>query len=213
MIDRLVTYAREFGTYNVRDWSHLKNQEDYQGVYRLPPEARGPLESVYVNGRDLAIGMADLLQGFHEVGMYPTFKSYVAAIEKSIETSLARAREVIANGKKTTSDSPEHPWACGEMIRLYEVQVRILESLRDEWIPRAKDSRLYKEESGRLQAMTQPEPQQLAQYTAIFHGNVGQAQVQQATHYSTQSIESVDVDKLARLVESLKNDIAKINFS
>jgi len=214
LINRLREYAKQFATYNVRDWSHLKNREDFGGVYRLPLESRQPLENVYAHGRDLAIGMADVLERYGEVGMYPTFTSYVAGVEKSVESYLTEAREVIVGGEKTISGLSEHPWACAEMIRLYKIQVRILESLRDEWIPRAKNSGLYKEESGQPRAISRSEPQPLTQYnTAIFQGSIGQAQVQQATDHSSQHIESVDVDKLARLVESLKNDIGKINVS
>jgi hypothetical protein len=214
LIDRLRTYARQFATYNSQEWSYLKNQTDFTTVYRLPPEIRGPLESVYADGGDLAVGMIYLLGEFNEVGMYPTFKSYVAGVEKTVEAYLIKARETIPNGEKAISNSPEHPWASKQMILLYKTQVGILESLRDEWVPRAKNSRLYKEESGELRAISKSEPQPLTQYnTAIFQGNVGQAQVQQATQHSTQSIKSVDVDKLARLVESFKNDIAKINVS
>lgn len=213
LINRLREYAKRFAAYNREEWSYLKNQTDFTRVYGLPPEIRGPLEGVYADGGDLAVGMIYLLGEFNEVGMYPTFKSYVAGVEESVKSYLAKARETIPNGEEALSASPEHPWACGEMIRLYKVQVRILESLMDEWIPRAKNSRLFKEESGELQAASKPEPQQLTQYTAIFHGNVGQAQVQQATQYSTQHVESVDVDKLAGFIESLKNDIAKITIS
>ncbi len=213
LINRLREYAKQFATYSRQEWSHLKNETNFSAVYKLPVGIRDPLERVYADGRDLAVGMAYLLRDFNEVGMHPTFKSFVASIEETVESYLAKARETIPKGEKALSISPEQPWACGQMLELYKTQVRILESLRDEWIPRAKDSRLYKEESGKLQAITKPEPQQSTQYTAIFHGNIGQAQVQQATQYSTQSIESVDVDKLARLVESLKNDIAKINVS
>jgi hypothetical protein len=210
LINRLHEYAKQFAIYNREEWSHLKNQTDFSRVYGLPLEIRDPLERVYADGRDLAVGMIYLFGEFNEVGTYPTFKSYVAGVEETVDSYLVKAREVIPNGEKALSVSPERPYACGQMIQLYKTQVRILESLRDEWIPRAKDSSLYKEESGKLQAMSKPEPQKLTQYTAIFHGNVGQAQVQQATQYSTQHIESVDVDKLAGFVESLKNDIAKI---
>jgi hypothetical protein len=216
LINRLREYAKQFATYNSHEWPYLKNQTDFTRVYRLPPEIRGPLERVYADGGDLAVGMIYLLGEFNEVGMYPTFKSYVAGVEETVESYLAKAREVIPNGEKAISDSPEHPRASEQMIILYKTQVGILESLRDEWIPRAENSRLYKEESGELHAVSRSEPQPWTQYnTAIFEGNVGQAQVQQATHSSTQSVQSaeVDVDKLARLIESLKDEVEKISVS
>ena len=214
LINRLREYAKQFAIYNREEWSYLKNQTDFTTVYGLPSEIRGPLESVYASGGDLAVGMIYLLGEFNEVGMYPTFKSYVAGVEETVDSYLVKAREIIPNGEKALSISPERPYACGQMLQLYKTQVRILEALRDEWIPRAKNSGLYREESGQPHAISKSEPQPLTQYnTAIFQGSVGQAQVQQATQYSTQSVESVDVDKLARLVEGLKNGIAKINVS
>ena len=216
LINRLREYAKQFATYNREEWSHLKSQTNFSVVYGLPLEIRDPLERVYADGRDLAVGMAYLLREFNEVGTYPTFKSFVAGLEETVESYLAKARETVPKGEKALSVSPEQPWACGQMLQLYNTQVRILESLRDEWIPRARDSELYKEESGQHDAISKSEPQPLTQTqynTAIFQGSVGQAQVQQATLYSSQHIESVDVHKLAKLVESLKNDIARINVS
>jgi len=159
LLDRLREYAKQFATYNRTEWSHLKNQEDFESVYRLPPEIRGPLEGVYAHGRDLAVGMVYLLGTFDEVGTYPTFKSYVTDIEETVQSYLTEAREVIPDAEKAISNSTKHPWASKQMILLYKTEVGILESLRDEWIPRAKHSKLYKEESGKLPAVSTSESQ------------------------------------------------------
>ena len=216
LIIRLREYAKQFSQYNTKDLSHLKNHEDFKYVYSFPTDISTSLEAVYGRGRDLSVGMIYLLGEFNEVGLYPTFKSYVASVEETIGDYIERSKDIISDGQEAHNNAPDQLWSTQQMILLYQMQVGILESLQKEWIPMAKECRLYREECGEFGS---PKTSEMAgnspHFTTIFEGTVGQAQIQQATHNSNQIIQSGDVhiDKLPEFIEKLKNDIDKLAIS
>lgn len=76
-LNRLIEYSRVFNNYNVKDWSHLKNREDYDRIYNLSYEERSDIEEVYGTGRDIAVHMSSKLQAFNYADQYPTITSYI----------------------------------------------------------------------------------------------------------------------------------------
>jgi len=216
LLERLLIYSKEFVIYNKKEWGYLKNQEDFNLVYALTNDIRFPLEKVYEQGRNLAVSMIYLLQGFNDVGAYPTFASYVNHIETSVPKHLEESENIIVRAERIISDMDTYPWAVEQMIYLHKNQVNILRGLED-WIHRAKNTKLYREESGEFN----PSPEEgtaegatIYRYSTTFQGPVGQAQVQQDTHSSTQSIEmsQLDFSSLFKFLEKIKNEMSELEI-
>ena len=55
LLHRLIQFASVFQENDNDRWSHLKNREDFDAVYGLEWDVRAPLESIYCDGRDLAV--------------------------------------------------------------------------------------------------------------------------------------------------------------
>ncbi len=216
LINRLITYQKEFAAYNRERWSYLKNKEDFSKVYDLENTIRIPLEEVYSNGRDLAVSMSYLLTEFNDIGAYPTFVSYVDNVERTTKRLLHNSEGVINKAEQTILEIENCPYAVEKMIFLYKMQVNILEGIEN-WISRAKNTKLYKEESGEINQFsgsTTMDRANIYQYSTTFHGPVGQAQVQQATKSSTQSMESskLDYKKLLDFMSMLKESIEQVKI-
>ena len=54
-LSRLLQYASAFERNNLRDWPHLKNNEDFKEVYSLDWDKEEPLVDIYATGRNLAV--------------------------------------------------------------------------------------------------------------------------------------------------------------
>src|SRR4051812_10158874 len=81
-MNRLRVYGQTFDEFNREKWSHYRNQEDFEHVFRLGGEEQSAYEQLYMDGRDCAVDMAALLYGgYNEVRHFPTLRSYVAAFE------------------------------------------------------------------------------------------------------------------------------------
>ena len=217
LIERLLTYSREFVNYNKERWGYLKNKEDFNQVYNLPNQIRLPLEEVYSAGRNLAISMIYLLSNSNDVGTYPTFASYVHDIEETVEKLLSESSEVISKAEQIISNMDHCPWAVEQMIFLYKTEVNILKSLEN-WISRAKNTKLYREESGEINHSIRPETMDnkpISQNITTFYGPVGQAQVQQATNSSNQSIENckVNYEELFNILDIIKKNMEQFEIS
>jgi hypothetical protein len=70
LLARLVQYAAVFHENNYKNWSRLRNQEDFDRVYTLNWEQRGPLEAIYCEGCDLAVFMSSQLTAFNYVAAW-----------------------------------------------------------------------------------------------------------------------------------------------
>jgi hypothetical protein len=217
LLDRLIAYQKEFSDYNRQRWSHLKNREDFAEVYNLSNPVRIPLEEVYSNGRDMAISMSYLLTEFNDVGTYPTFASFVNEVEKTVKNMLLKSEGVINKAEATIKDLRNCPFAVEAMLNLYKIQVNILISLEN-WVSRAKNTSLYKEESGDVNQSNRSatlDRSNIYHISTNFHGPVGQAQLQQATRSSTQSIEygKLNYKDLHELLRGLKESIDQIELT
>lgn len=147
-LHRLIQYRRTFHEYNVRDWSHLKNQEDFGRVYTFSKDVTRAFESIYEDGRDLAVSMSRKLGEFNDAGDYPTLKSYVDSFVGGWVYQIPQLIEVSKNAKSKASElKHETPWSVGKMIQLFETQVELLVQV-GKTLENLKQSALYLEESG-----------------------------------------------------------------
>lgn len=147
LLHRLVEYAEVFRKYNMNDWPHLKNNEDFRLVYDLPWEKKGPLEDIYADGRGMAGFMADRLISFNSAAYFPTLRSFADSFSggwvDQVEILVSAARDA----RKILSELDRQPWAVERMIDLYEEQIRLLEPIK-QTIAALKQTELYKWESG-----------------------------------------------------------------
>jgi hypothetical protein len=145
-LTRLLIYSEQAHEFNIKDWSHLKNQEDYDKVYDLESELLFRYEKIYSDGRNLAVWISQHFCSFNDVGSYPTLKSFVEYFEGSWVYHI----EELKAQTKLARDLIKHkgsPWAIEQMVGIYESEIKILEAtlvLIDE----LKASDLYLRESG-----------------------------------------------------------------
>ncbi len=147
-LHRLIQYRRTFHQYNVGDWSHLKNQEDFSQVYTFSEDVVDAFESIYKDGRDLAVSMSRKLGEFNDAGEYPTLKSYVDSFEGGWVYQLPEIVAVLEEAKiKARELKQATPWSVGQMIRLFETQIEMLVQVGNT-LDNLRQSALYLEESG-----------------------------------------------------------------
>ena len=65
LLHRLVQYSMAFNQNNMEHWPHLKNNEDFHRIYDLEFNNCAPLESIYCDGRDIAVFMSSALTMFN----------------------------------------------------------------------------------------------------------------------------------------------------
>lgn len=157
LLSRLANFAGVFRKFNIEDWSHLKNEEDFERIYSFPWPQRGPLENIYADGRDIAVFMSGRLQEFNDPSVFPTLKSFVDSFSGGwvdqvhvLVDQLAKAREVAATVK-----SP--PWAVGQMLGLFSKQIELLEAVRGV-LNQLQGSDTYLWESRKTKAVIQSAP-------------------------------------------------------
>ena len=155
LLEKILLYSDEFVKHE-KTWRSLKHNEDFDLVYGLPNEQRFPLEGLYEQGRDLALSMIDLLNCFNDVSACPTFVSYANHIERFLSKNVEESEHVMAVQIMENVNRNRYSAAVEEMIILSRDQVNILKGL-EVWIRLAKDSRLYKEESGNFSSSTSNE--------------------------------------------------------
>ena len=128
-LQRLAEFALVFNRNNHTNWSHLKNGEDFNAVYKLPDSQRLPLEQIYNTGRDLAVYMSDQLCAFNATERYSTLKRFVDSFDRG---SLYRI-DFLKNESRAAKDAyaslDNKPWAVGGMIQLYDEQILLLEDV------------------------------------------------------------------------------------
>ena len=144
-LTRLLVYSEQAHDLNVKDWVHLKNNEDYRKVYGLDSELRLVYEGIYSSGKNCAYWMGLHFSGFNEVRDYPTLKSYV---DSFIGTWVYQTKElkIKTQQAKELYDNKGGPWAIGRMIELYNSEIAILEAAAIV-IEELKESNLFKRES------------------------------------------------------------------
>lgn len=144
-ITRLIAIGNEFSR-NEASWSHLKNNEDFERVYQVEVPARYKLETVYADGRDMALYMRDALLSInHDFSRYPTLTSIIEGfagtwVYGSYRTNLKEA-------ERAYDQSGISLWSIRQMIELFREQERLLEAVRNT-LYILKKSDLYKQENG-----------------------------------------------------------------
>jgi len=145
-ISRLLSIAAEFSENN-KYWSHLKNNEDFRFVHRIPATDRHKVEALYGVGRDMAIYMQDALASInYDFSKYPTVTSVVERFEGTwvhgnYDTKIPDIAAEICNRYAVEL------WSVNEMISLFKKQERLLAAVRVT-LNMLKCSALYKMENG-----------------------------------------------------------------
>ena len=151
LLFRLTEYAKAFASKNRTDWPHLKNNEDFSKVYRLPWEQRGPLERIYGDGRDLAIFMASRLTEFNDAATFPTLKSFVDSFRGGWIDQVDVLRDVSQQAKDVLQALENPPWASKQMVGVFDEQIELIKATKPT-IDQLKQSNLYKLESNTVQS-------------------------------------------------------------
>lgn len=146
-LHRLAGIGAQFRRFNLEDWPHLKNEEDFQRIYRLPDPQRLQLEELYGKGRDCAIFMGSRLREFNDVGQFPSLAEYVDSFEKTWVYEHEDLQAFIDAIKELVESLPRSPWAVRRMIEVFEDQLRLLASVR-QTVDLLRQTNLYKVEKG-----------------------------------------------------------------
>jgi hypothetical protein len=145
-ISRLLSVGEEFRTFD-RDWSHLKNQEDFRFISRIPHQERHKVEALYAEGRDMAIYMYDsLLATNYDFSRYPTLTTIIEAFKNSWAYGNYD-QEIPDVAKATCAKHDVNLWSVNQMAALFKKQEQLLAAVRVT-LQMLQDSDLYKMENG-----------------------------------------------------------------
>ena len=142
---RLVQIANAFHEFNMEHWSHRRNQEDYDQIFRLPNELRDPFEELYRTGRDIAVAFSQSLSSIERVSDAPTITSYVRQFEAGWLHEFPQLTQVRDSAERASKTIAHSPWAVEEMIKLYTKQLVLLTNVKDT-LKEIKNSDLYRRE-------------------------------------------------------------------
>lgn len=147
-ISRLLSIGLEFCNRD-KDWVHLKNEEDFRYIIRIPEGKRYKVEAVYSTGRDIAMFMGgSLLEINTDFGRYPTLTSVVEHF-KDTWVYGGYSPKILEEAKQICSEHGVELWSVGQMITLFARQERLLEAVRST-LEVLKRSDLYREENGEI---------------------------------------------------------------
>jgi len=128
-LQRLAQFAHVFNRNNHEHWSHLKNRADFDSIYQLTESERNPLEQIYATGRDLAVHMSAKLSAFNWPEQYSTLKRYVDSFDGGWLHEIHLLKEESRAAKEMYASLTNKPWAVGQMIKLYDEQIALLEDV------------------------------------------------------------------------------------
>src|ERR1039458_9695951 len=165
-LTRLLVYSEQADAFNIKDWSHLKNQEDFMNVYGLEPELRIAYENIYGDGRDLAVWISRHFSSFNDVGTFPTLKSYVESFQGSWVYQIIELKAQIKQ-TRTLIEQNGSPWAVRQMVGLFESEIAMLEAALDV-IGELKISDLYLRETKNNATTPKASIAQIATITGIL---------------------------------------------
>jgi predicted DNA-binding protein YlxM (UPF0122 family) len=146
-LNRLLEYSYVFRKYNTQNWSHLKNREDFDRIYKLPLEQRTDLERVYGTGRDISVYMSSQLQSFNYADLYPTLTSFIDSFNDSWLIELESLKNISEKAKITAQALKSCPWAVDQMIRLFDEQLELLKAVKAT-LNQMKTTDIFKIENG-----------------------------------------------------------------
>lgn len=145
-ISRLLSIGYEFSRFD-KDWVHLKNEEDFRFISRIPFATRNKVEAVYAEGRDMALYMSDELLSINSD--FSKFPTLTAIIERFKDTWVYGNydSEVPNIAKKTCEENAVQLWSVEQMCSLFKKQEQLLAAVRIT-LQMLQDSDLYKMENG-----------------------------------------------------------------
>ncbi|SBW78656.1 hypothetical protein PVE_R1G0768 [Pseudomonas veronii 1YdBTEX2] len=145
-IARLLALSNVFAENN-KYWAHLKNDEDFNRVYRIPEKDRYKVESIYADGRDMAIYMMDALAEINfNYARYPTLTSIIEGFQNTwVYGNYNKETPDIA--KEICSTYDIDLWSVRQMFKLFKDQEKLLAAVRAT-LAMLQNSNLYKEENG-----------------------------------------------------------------
>lgn len=149
LLGRLLQFSVAFEE-NKKDWSHFKNKEDFDEVYRLDWDLRNPLENIYRNGGDLANFMSSKLKEFNFPYLNPTLKGYVDSFNNGWIYQVEILKSDSQAAKDICKDLNHVPWAINQMIMLFDRQIELIIAVKHT-IDSLKETDIYKWESGLAQ--------------------------------------------------------------
>lgn len=145
-ISRLLALAEVFSENN-KYWAQLKNEEDFNRIYKIPNDDRYKVENLYADGRDMAIYMMGALGEInYNYARYPTLTSIVKGFQNTW---------VYGNYDPKTPDVAKEVcelhnvdlWSVRQMFKLFKDQEDLLAAVRAT-VAMLQNSDLYKEENG-----------------------------------------------------------------
>ncbi|OEF01516.1 hypothetical protein A136_02410 [Vibrio crassostreae 9ZC13] len=145
-ISRLLSFAKEFSANN-KDWSHLKNQEDFKFVHRVPDHDRHKVEALYCDGRDMAMYMAGTLAEInYDFSRFPTLTSIVEGFDEG-RVNGNYDEKVPDTAVEICKLHDVKLWSVDQMFHLFKRQEKLLSAIRGT-LNILKASDLYKLENG-----------------------------------------------------------------
>lgn len=146
-IARLLTIGEEFRSKD-RDWSHMKNKEDWgRNLYKITDgRKRAVFERIYNDGRDMGLYMSEALCSVnYDITTYPTISSVIEELDGSwVDSNLD---PIVEGAKEVVLEYQLNCWAFDQMVVLFKDQQRLAKVVRDT-LELLKDSNLYKLENG-----------------------------------------------------------------
>lgn len=145
-ISRLLSFSQQFHE-NDSFWSHLKNNEDFKFISKIPHTKRYKVESLYSTGRDMAIYMAETLAEInYDFSKFPTLTSVVEGFDNS--WVFGNYPEDIPDlAIQTCKENDVNLWSVDQMYHLFRKQEKLLSAIRVT-LDILKRSNLYKLENG-----------------------------------------------------------------
>lgn len=145
---RLLGIGGEFRKNN-EDWVHLKNEEDFEQIYRVPYDQRYKVEEVYATGRDMAIFMAGaLLETNTDFSRYPTLTSIIEYFQGTWVYGDYPS-PIPAEAERICAQNGVDLWSIRHMVMLFRRQEALLGAVRST-LDMLKRSDLYKQENGEV---------------------------------------------------------------
>lgn len=145
-IARLLSFSKEFSEHD-KFWSHLKNQEDFRLVSRVPHTERYKVEALYSTGRDMAIYMEGTLAEInYDFSRFPTLTSVV---EGFVGTWVFGNydEQIPEIAVEVCKKNDVRLWSVEQMYALFKKQEKVLAAIRVT-LNLLKSSNLYKLENG-----------------------------------------------------------------
>lgn len=146
-ISRLLAIGEAFRSKN-RDWSHLKNKEDWgRNIYQIQDGLKqAKVERIYCDGRDMAGFMADALLSINfDITRYPTLTSIIERFKGGwVYSDLD---PVVEEAQRIHEELNLNCWAFNQMVSTFKEQQNLAKVVR-QTLDQMKNSDLYKRENG-----------------------------------------------------------------